>query len=133
MSVTTEPPFIRVIATTNEDGNRTPNLRSVSEIHLGSTGNGIRFSIEDLYSVAFGRSVITSVLSERPLKYADQKTERGKILNPQNSIDRDQPTSRASPLRINTLLSREFLILASSSQKGNSKKEPGHDSSGQDC
>ena len=46
------------------------------------------------------------MLSERPLKYADQKTERGKILNPQYSIDRDQPTSRASPLRINTLLSR---------------------------
>ena len=47
---------------------------------------------------------ITSVLSERPLKLADQKTERGKILNPQYSIDRDQPTSRASPPRINTLL-----------------------------
>ena len=31
-------------------------------------------------------------------------TERGKILNPEYSVDRDQPTSRASPLRINTLL-----------------------------
>ena len=49
---------------------------------------------------------ITSVLSERPFKLADQKTERGKILNPKYSIDRDQPTSQASPLRINTLLSR---------------------------
>ena len=51
---------------------------------------------------------ITSKLSERPLKYADQKTERGKILNPEYSICRDQPTSRASPLRINVLLSRRF-------------------------
>ena len=31
-------------------------------------------------------------------------TERGKILNPEYSICRDQPTSRASPLRINALL-----------------------------
>ena len=46
------------------------------------------------------------MLSERPLKPADQKTERGKILNPKYNICRDQPTSRASPLRINTLLFR---------------------------
>ena len=51
-------------------------------------------------------SEVTSVLSERPLKFADQKTERGKILNPEYSICRDQPTRRASPLRINDLLSR---------------------------
>ena len=44
------------------------------------------------------------MLSERPLKSADQKTERSKILNPEYNMDRDQPTSRASPLRINTLL-----------------------------
>jgi len=50
---------------------------------------------------------ITSVLSERPLKSANQKTERGKILNPEYNIFRDQPTPGASPLRINTLLSRE--------------------------
>ena len=49
-------------------------------------------------------SDITSKLSERPLKLADQKPERGKILIPEYSIDRDQPTSRASPLRINVLL-----------------------------
>ena len=52
-------------------------------------------------------SRITSKLSERPLKYADRKTERGKILNPEYSTDRDQPTSQASPLRINDLLSGE--------------------------
>ena len=46
------------------------------------------------------------MLSERPLKSADQKTERGKVLNPEYSIDRDQSTSWASPLRINTLLYR---------------------------
>ena len=51
---------------------------------------------------------ITSKLSERPLKFADQKTERGKVLNPEYIIDRDQPTSRASPLRINVLLSAAF-------------------------
>ena len=45
------------------------------------------------------------MLSERPFKLADQKTERGKILNPEYNIFRDQPTPRASPLRINTLLS----------------------------
>ena len=50
---------------------------------------------------------ITSELSERPLKFADQKTERGKILNPEYNIYRDQPTSRASPLRINDLLSTD--------------------------
>ena len=49
-------------------------------------------------------SRITSVLSERPLKPVGQKTERGKILNPKYNICRDQPTSRASPLRINALL-----------------------------
>ena len=32
-------------------------------------------------------------------------TERGKILNPEYSIFRDQPIAGASPLRINTLLS----------------------------
>ena len=32
--------------------------------------------------------------------------ERSKVINPEYSIDRDQPTSRASPLRINDLLSR---------------------------
>ena len=53
-------------------------------------------------------SRITSVLSERPLKFAGQKTERCKILNPQYNIDRDQPTSQASPLRINTLLYSEI-------------------------
>ena len=45
------------------------------------------------------------MLSERPFKSANQKTERGKMLNPEYSIDRDLPASRASPLRINTLLS----------------------------
>ena len=58
--------------------------------------------------IVYSFSHITSKLSERPLKYADQKAERGKVLNPQYSIDRDQPTSPASPLRINALLSRAF-------------------------
>ena len=48
---------------------------------------------------------ITSALSQRPYEYADQKTERGKVVNPKYSIDRDLPTSRASPLGINALLS----------------------------
>ena len=56
-------------------------------------------------------SRITSVLSERPLKYADQKTERGKRLNPEYSMDRDQPTSQASPLRINVMLYGAFNII----------------------
>ena len=43
-------------------------------------------------------SGITSKLSERPLKFDDQKTERSKTSNPEYNIDRDQPTSRASPL-----------------------------------
>ena len=38
-----------------------------------------------------------------------RKTERGKISNPEYSIFRDQPTPRASPLRINTLLCRDLL------------------------
>ena len=52
------------------------------------------------------------MLSERPLKYADQKTERGKILNLEYSIYRDQPTSQASPLRIHALLSGAAMPLA---------------------
>ena len=70
----------------------------------------LRFSFRYLFSR------ITSVLSERPLKLADQKTERGEILNPQYNIDRDQPTSRASPLRINTLLFRVFHYWSESSR-----------------
>ena len=50
------------------------------------------------------------MLSERPLKLAVQKTERGKISNPEYSTCRDQPTSQASPLRINDLLSCVFSI-----------------------
>ena len=59
-------------------------------------------------------SEITSALSERPFKYADQKTEPGKVLNPEYNINRDQPTSRASPLRINALLSRVTLFTCES-------------------
>ena len=53
------------------------------------------------------------MLSERRNQFADQKTERGKVLNPEYSIDRDQPTSRASPLRINTLLSTIYWLQVS--------------------
>ena len=68
------------------------------------------FAIEaDRLAKKFVKSGITSVLSERPLNYADQKTERGKILNPEYSIFRDQPIAAASPLRINTLLSTDGL------------------------
>ena len=35
------------------------------------------------------------------------ETERGKVLNSEYNIFRDQPTSPASPLRINTLLCRD--------------------------
>ena len=52
--------------------------------------------------------MITSVLSERPLKSADQKTERGKAINPEYSIYRDLPIAAASLLRINTLLYGEI-------------------------
>ena len=62
----------------------------------------------DVQTAPSYESRITSKLSERPLKSADQKPERGKLLNPEYSTDRDQPTSRASPLRINDLLSGEF-------------------------
>ena len=61
------------------------------------------------------------MLSERPLKYAHQKTERGKVLNPQYSIDRDQRTSRASPLRINTLLFYAVASLVLSTNRDPSK------------
>ena len=64
----------------------------------------------DLY-VNTDFSEITSKLSERPLKSADQKTERGKILNPEYNICRDQPTSWASPLRINALLSAGIITV----------------------
>ena len=50
-------------------------------------------------------SGITSKLSERSIEFADLITERGKIINPEYSICRDQPASRATPLRINDLLS----------------------------
>ena len=51
-------------------------------------------------------SVITSKLSQRAIEFADLITERGEVLNPKYNIDRDQPTSWASPLGINVLLSR---------------------------
>ena len=38
-------------------------------------------------------------------------TERCKVLNPEYNIFRDQPTPRASPLRINTLLCRPICVL----------------------
>ena len=55
--------------------------------------------------------MITSKLSERPFEFADLITERGKILNPEYSICRDQPTTGVSPLRINVLLSSGGLKL----------------------
>ena len=58
-------------------------------------------------------SGITSKLSERSIEFADLITERGKILNPEYSIDSDRPTSRASPLRINVLLYDGELIVYS--------------------
>ena len=42
--------------------------------------------------------------------------ERSKILNPEYSIDRDQPASRVSPLRINDLLCRDLQITSPVSQ-----------------
>ena len=57
-------------------------------------------------------SEITSKLSERSIEFADLITERGKILNPEYIICRDQPTSRASPLRINVLLSHLLIFLS---------------------
>ena len=39
-------------------------------------------------------------------KVCRRTTERGKVLNPEYSLFRDQPIPGASPLRINTLLSR---------------------------
>ena len=41
------------------------------------------------------------------MKFADLITERGRMLNPDYSIFRDQPIAGASPLRINVLLSRD--------------------------
>ena len=41
-------------------------------------------------------------------KVCRRTTERGKVLNPEYNIFRDQPIPRASPLRINTLLFRDF-------------------------
>ena len=55
--------------------------------------------------MAVVESRITSKLSERAIEFADLITERCKILNPEYNICRDQPASRASPLRINDLLS----------------------------
>ena len=66
-----------------------------------------------MYPVKFVHdfSRITSKLSERSIELADLITERGKILNPEYSICRDQPTTGASPLRINVLLSHDCLQL----------------------
>ena len=63
---------------------------------------------ECLFDMLDFSSRITSVLSERPLKLADQNTERGKAVNPEYNINRDQPARWASPLRINTLLCPVF-------------------------
>ena len=69
------------------------------------------YPVRMLFQVSWTCSVITSVLSERSIEFTDLITERSKILNPEYSIDRDQPTSWASPLRINTLLCRPICVL----------------------
>ena len=81
------------------------NAQKRNEDQNGSQAK-LRFVVHDARSagICLAGSRITSVLFERPFKSADQKTERGKVLNPEYSINRDHPTSRASPLRINTLL-----------------------------
>ena len=62
----------------------------------------VRFPL--VISIDHRASGITSVLSERRTQFADQKTERCKVLNPEYNICRDQPIAGVSPLRINTLL-----------------------------
>ena len=82
-------------------------------------GAGNRMPHSSIYSLRIDSELerfiffrwITSKLSERPLKLADQKLERGKVLNPEYSICRDQPTSQASPLRINDLLSAACFVV----------------------
>ena len=49
-------------------------------------------------------------------------TERGKILNPEYNIFRDQPIARASPLRINTLLYRVCSKFGMFQPEGNAKR-----------
>ena len=44
-------------------------------------------------------------------------TERGKVLNLEYNIFRDQPIAGASPLRINTLLYRVFNIVGQSARE----------------
>ena len=56
-------------------------------------------------------SRITSKLSQRRAKPADLTMERSKTINPKYNIDRDQPTSWASPLGINVLLSDDHFTL----------------------
>ena len=80
-----------------------PSIRTAGRPDIGHSGSRL------VFDSSLGKAGdITSKLSERPLKSANPKTERGKILNPEYSICRDQPTSRASPLRINDLLSDEY-------------------------
>ena len=50
------------------------------------------------FAVQFLKRDNVRVIRAAIKKYADQKTERGKILNPEYSIFRDQPIPGASPL-----------------------------------
>ena len=43
-------------------------------------------------------------------------TERGKVLNPEYNIFRDQPIAKASPLRINTLLYGGLQVIQNTSE-----------------
>ena len=60
----------------------------------------IRIRIQVLH--VFKRHNVRVIRAAKPV--CRRTTERGKVINPECSIFRDQPTPGASPLRINTLL-----------------------------
>ena len=61
--------------------------------------------------IRFKRHNVRVIRAANPV--GRRMTERGKISNPEYSIFRDQPIARASPLRINTLLSGRFFYFIS--------------------
>ena len=75
-------------------------LRQSVAGHMG----WVRLSFLHVLKSSSERDNVRVIRAAKPV--CRRMTERGKVLNPEYNIFRDQPIAGVSPLRINTLLSR---------------------------
>ena len=67
---------------------------------------GLAYMVAGFGALSWKQHNVRVIRAAKPV--CRRMTERGKVLNTEYSINRDQPTSGASPLRINTLLSGDL-------------------------